>query len=223
MIKKTPFLILLLLLSCTSNDKIKQKVDDTENLNFEHDFKIYNHKDSIDINELITSDEGDDAILDSPETFVYMDSERQIRMSIFMNKKWRTWTIHDAQNEKYFAEIHRKDFDNIGNNEIVVQSKYGISPQSTFGSSYYGDFQIWNPDSIKLYFEIENYEYSDDMGRNGEQTFTDEHFLDVEVKEKQIFVNSIKLDSSENNELYLVDELLEEYFFKNGIVVKKKN
>lgn len=221
MIKNILFLICFSLLSCTSKDKVAKEVEVVENLNFEYDFKSYSHRDSIDINELVTANYPDDeqeAKLDNPETFIYMDSDRQIRMSIFVNKKWRTWTIHDAQNEQYYAKMHRKDFDNVGNSEIIIQSKYGIVPQSTFGSSYYGSFQIWNIDSVKLYFDIENYEYSDDSGRNGDNSYTNECFSNVEVKERRVFVDSL----DKNGECYLESELAGEYLLENGNVVKKK-
>lgn len=224
MIKKISFLILVLLLGCIHKEKgaiEEQEVHHTEPLNFEHHFKSYNHKDSMDIDEWITSDEGDDARLENPETFLYMDTERQIRLAIFMNDQWRTWMVYDAKNKKYYAKIYKKNFDGMGNLEIMVQSKYGLAPQSTFGSSYYGSFQIWNPDSVKLYFEMENYSYSDDMGRNGDQTYISEHLLNIEVKEKQIFVNPLEFDLDTDETSDLEDEYVGgEYILKNGIVIK---
>ena len=58
------------------------------------------------------------------------------------------------------------------------------------------------------------------MGRNGEQSYTKEYLLKVEVKEKQIFVGSGGLDLSESE---LNDESSGEYLLENGKVIKKKN
>lgn len=219
--KKITFLLMFILLSCFSNKKTVKKINSEESLN-KHDYKIFNIKDNIDLIELISSYHGKKSILDNPETFLYIDSKRKIRIAIYLNKRWHTWEIHDANNQEYYAKIEKVNFDNTGTQEIIIQSKYGVTPQSTFGHSYFGNFQIWNVDSAKLYFDIENYKYSDDMGRNGDQSYTNECFLNVDVMEKQLIVNQTELNTNIAMECYFDDELFGTYYLKNEIVTKEK-
>ncbi len=165
---------------------------------------------------------GEESILANPETFLYMDFHGQIHIAIYLNNEWHTWIIHDANNEEYYAKIKRIDFDNNNHEEIIIQSKYGIVPQSTFGRSYFGDFQIWNPDSIKPYFNIENYRYSDDMGRNGDHSYRKECFLKVEVMKKQLIVSHENSGSKENITCDFDSELIGKYDLKNDSLIKIK-
>ena len=61
------------------------------------------------------------------------------------------------------------------------------------------------------------------MGRNGDQSYVSECRMNIELKEKELIVNPMSLDSTINKECYLYDELPGKYFLKNGEVIKKED
>ena len=147
-----------------------------------HDFKNYPHLESLKIVDYVTSIESGQAVLSNPSIFLYQDENNKIRIAMEKNAKWQTWEVFNASDHNYQADIEFKNFDNKGTKELIITSFYGSSPQSTMGNEYYGDTEIWDLDKVHLYFKIEHLAYSDDMGRNGDNTYSQECKLDIQIQ-----------------------------------------
>ncbi len=217
--------ILLLLIStfaCTSQTKPAIEAENDQTLEEEYadyGYKIYTHKDSIEVIEWVNSSEEGKPVFPDSTVFLYQNPSENLRIAIAKNQKWHTWEISDDDNMSYQARIRKQDFDGKGGEELVIETHYGISPQSTFGSEYFRSTAIWKVDEPELYFEIEHYSYSDDMGRNGDQTYQTECELKVEVQVKTIVVSkTFGEEMGEDCASHLEDIGI--YRLKNGIVQK---
>lgn len=179
---------LVLSIACAPPKKEEQK-QITSKVDYQvPNFKIYPHRDSLNIQGYISSAENGQAILSNPTLFLYQDNDRKIRIAVEKNSSWHTWEIFDASDYTYDAAIRLEDFDKKGQKELIITSFYGMRPQSTMGSTYYGDTDIWDLDNVQLYFSVAHLSYSDDMGRNGDNTYSEKCQLQIQIQPQLITV-----------------------------------
>lgn len=147
-----------------------------------HNFKIYPHLDSLKIRNNVSAAGNGRAILSNPNLFLYQDENRKIRIAVEKQTAWHTWEIFDAADYTYDAAIRLENFDNKGQKELIITSFYGMRPQSTMGNEFYGDTEIWDLDNAHQYFGIQHAYHEDDQGRNGDNTYSIDCNLDLQIQ-----------------------------------------
>lgn len=148
----------------------------------EYNLIIYPAKEHIPIAATVKAfDNYNEAVVDGPSGFLYFDDQRMVRAAVLKSGQWHTWEVYDASESSFTAKLLWVDFDGEGSGELYIMYRYGLTVQSTFGESYSGAVQLWDIDRALPYSEVKNYEYGDDMGRNGDQTYRATCFSEVTV------------------------------------------
>ena len=169
-----------------------------------YDFKIYTHKDKIDIYKVASSleDETEDK---QPKVFLYENSTSKLRLAVYLRNQWHTWEVFDLDYAHYYVDIERKDFDKFGSNELIIKLSYRTS-YTSFGEEYTDHFEIWDIDKVELYFQIDN-GYSLSTGRNSDEGDCSKScIMEVEVQEKRVLVKPVTTSYDGNCDMeYLTD------------------
>lgn len=147
-----------------------------------HDFKIYPHLDSLNIMDYVAiiKSEGDN--VSNPNVFIYQDENSKVRIATKKKDFWHTWEIFDATDDHYYADIRLANFDNKGQKELIITSTSGMRMQSTMGNEFYKNTDIWDLDNVQHYFGIQHAYHEDDKGRNGENTYSIDCNLDIQIQ-----------------------------------------
>ncbi len=183
----------ILAIACNAPDKVEEK----QQLNYPADadinnFKTYQHRDSLKIIDFITVVKNGKENEPQPSIFLYQDENDKIRIAVEKNSAWHTWEIFDASEDQYYADVRLENFDNKGHKELIITSSYGSRLQSTMGNEFYQDTDIWDLDNVRHYFHIQHGYHEDDKGRNGDNTYSKDCNLEIQIQPLSITVSKDK-------------------------------
>ncbi len=208
---------MILILACSPADKttnFKDNITIAKINNPELEIRIYLSKKEINISELVSHWEYPSTNLAVNDPFLYLDEKQNIRVATHQKQKWVSWKIMDKV-ANYYGNVKEINFDSIELPELFIESRYEEYLSST-GEMYEGNIELWNQQNFVKYFDFHNYNYENDMGRNGDNTFVNECQYAGYGNAKKFSIEFLK---SQGN-CMLDSSILGTYTLKDSILVK---
>lgn len=176
-------------------------------------FNIFPHLDSLNIRDYVAIIKSDGENMSNSNVFIYQDENSKVRIATKKKALWHTWEIFDATEDHYYADIRLANFDNKGQEELIITSTSGMRMQSTMGNELYGHTEIWDLDHAQQYFELQHAYHEDDQGRNGANTYSIDCKLDLQIEPFLVTVlKDKKFSDLEVNAGCFKDEKYPKYF-----------
>lgn len=176
-------------------------------------FKIYPHLDSLNIRDYVAIIKSESDNISNPNVFIYQDENSKVRIATKKKALWHTWEIFDATDDHYYADIRLANFDNKGQEELIITSTSGMRMQSTMGNEFYGHTEIWDLDNAHQYFSLQHTHHEDDQGRNGANTYSKDCNLILQIEPLLVTVlKDKKFSDLEVNAGCFKDEKYPKYF-----------